>query len=98
MKFSEMPYERPDIEDVKDQLVKLTARLKAAEDYAAAKTVFLEKEKLAKHVETLATLAHIRHSIDTRDKFYDEEIKFWNGAMPQLEEYLQTWSCSRRMI
>ena len=52
----------------------------------------MEKEQLEKHVETLATLAHIRHSIDTRDAFYDAEAKFWNEAQPELQEYVQAWT------
>ena len=91
MKFSEMPYERPSLEAVKSQLSGLTARLKAAESYPEAKAVFLEKEEAGRHVETLATLAQVRNTIDTRDQFYDGEVNFWNAAMPELEEYEQAW-------
>ena len=92
MKFSEMTYTRPDTGEIKKQLSDLTERLKSAADYEAAKSVFLEMETLTKHIETQGTLAHIRHDIDTRDAFYDEERKFWSAAMPELEEYLQTWN------
>ena len=92
MKFSEMPYERPDLGALKTRYSDLTRRLAAAGSYQEARTVFLEKEELEKHVETLATLAHIRHSIDTRDTFYDAEAKFWNGAQPELQEYTQAWT------
>ena len=92
MKFSEMPYERPDLDAVKKQYSALTERLKAAGSYEEARAVFLEKEELDKHVQTLATLSHIRHSIDTRDAFYDAEAKFWNAAEPELQEYTQAWT------
>ena len=92
MKFSEMPYERPDLGALKTRYSDLTRRLAAAGSYQEARTVFLEKEELEKHVDTLATLAHIRHSIDTRDTFYDAEAKFWNGAQPELQEYTQAWT------
>ena len=91
MKFSEMPYERPDLEAVKAQLSDFTARLKGAESYDGARAVFLEKEEAGKHVETMATLAQIRNTIDTRDQFYDGEMNFWNAALPELEEYEQAW-------
>ena len=48
--------------------------------------MFLAEEKLNKHISTLANLAHIRHTIDTRDAFYDGEMKFWNKVDPELEE------------
>ncbi len=92
MKFSEMPYERPDLDAVKKQYSALTERLKAAGSYEEARAVFLEKEELDKHVQTLATLSHVRHSIDTRDAFYDAEAKFWNAAEPELQEYTQAWT------
>ena len=66
--------------------------LKAAGSYEEARAVFLEKEELDKHVQTLATLSHVRHSIDTRDAFYDAEAKFWNAAEPELQEYTQAWT------
>ena len=40
MKFSEMPYERPDLDAVKKQYSALTERLKAAGSYEEARTVF----------------------------------------------------------
>jgi len=72
LKFREMPYERPDGEALKTSMRTLTEKLRAAGSYDAAKAVFLEKETLSKHIQTLATLAQVRHTIDTRDKFYDE--------------------------
>lgn len=92
VKFSEMVYERPDLQSLKDRLDALTGRLRAAKDYAEAKRIFLENEELGKHIETQTTLASIRHDIDTRDEFYDAEVNFWNSAMPELEEYTQAWT------
>ena len=92
MKFHEMPYRRPDLDGIKAQLSELTQRLRGAASYDEAKAVFLEKEQAVKHLRTMTTLAHIRHSIDTRDEFYDGEMKFWNGAMPELQAYTQAWT------
>ena len=78
MKFSEMPYTRPDPEAVKAELQQLTERLRNADSYETARAVFLEKEEKGKAVETMGSLAYIRHSIDTRDEFYDGEIEFWD--------------------
>jgi M3 family oligoendopeptidase len=92
MKFFEMPYERPNLDEYKAQLTLLTNQLKEAPDYAAAKAVFLNVETLNSHLETQATLASIRQSIDTRDAFYDAEMTFWNQSGPELQEYSQAWS------
>lgn len=92
MKFSQMPYERPDLDAVKKELTALTKRLEDAATYEEAKAVFLDQQTATKHIGTSETLVSIRHSINTKDEFYDEEMKFWNAAMPELQEYSQLWS------
>ena len=94
MKFSEMPYARPDLNELKQQLQSLTDRLKAAPDYAAAREAFLAQQKLSMHIDTLATLSSVRNSIDTRDKFYDAEEEFWNEAGPELRAYDDAWTAA----
>ena len=91
MKFSQMPYERPDAEQLKTQIAALTEKLRSSADFAAADAVYLEAETLKKHYLTVSTIAQVRHSIDTRDPFYEDEVKFWNTAEPELEEYFQAW-------
>ena len=84
MKFSEMSYTRPDLDELKNRMKSLTALLRAAENYQQAREAFLEKDRLSRHVETLTVLVSVRHSIDTRDEFYSAEQDFWNAAMPEL--------------
>ena len=92
IRFSEIPYERPDIEEAKAEIQKLTEGLKAAASYEEAKELFISKDALERHIDSVSTLARIRHSIDTRDRFYDDEVLFWNRAFPELQEYLQHWT------
>lgn len=94
MKFSQMPYSRPDLEQVKNDFKSLNERLANAKSYAEAKAVFLECEGFKKKLYTLSTLASVRNTIDTRDKFYDEEMNFWNGAEPEIQEYEQAWTAT----
>lgn len=92
MKFSEMPYKRPELDDMIATTKKLTEALKAATTYEEARAVFIEMDQEERHVMTQSTIASIRHSIDTRVEFYKEEYKYWNQAMPQLQEYMQQWT------
>ncbi len=91
MKFSEMPYKRPDPQAVIADIKALTERLKNAGSYEEAKKVFLEYEEKGKIVDTTASLAYIRQSIDTRDEFYTAEKEFWDEFGPEAEEYEQEW-------
>ena len=92
MKFSEMIYTRPDPEAVKATLAGLTERLKAARNYQEAREIFLSQQAESRHIHTAATLASIRHSIDTRDEYYDGEEKFWNSFFPELQAVQQEWT------
>lgn len=92
MKFSQMKYERPDLEAVKAELTKLTEELRSAENYDGARKAFVEFDAVKRKVGTQGTLASVRHSIDTRDEFYEAEKKFWNAASPELDEYFQNWT------
>lgn len=92
MKFSEMIYERPDIEELKRQGKELVVRLEQAENFESAKEVFLENEAFSKRIETQATLASVRHSINTEDAFYDGEKQFWDTVMPVLTQLTQEWT------
>jgi M3 family oligoendopeptidase len=44
----------------------------------------------------MAELATIRHSIDTRDEFYEAENKYYNKLGPELQEYAQ--QCNLAML
>ena len=92
MNFSEMLYTRPSLDEMKNTMKSLTEELQAAENYDAAKAVFLKEQKAERHVMTLSTIVSIRHSIDTKDPYYEEEQNFWNAAFPELQEYTQAWT------
>ncbi len=92
VKFSEMKYERPDLEKVKADFEKVTEQLKNAASYEEAKAAFVAEDDLFTSVHTVETIASIRHDIDTRDAYYDEESKFWNRVSPQLQEYEQNFT------
>lgn len=92
MKFSQMPYERPDTDALKTRITSLTEQLRAAADFVEADRIFLEADALKRHVATAETIAEVRHSIDTRDEFYKAEVEFWNVVGPELAEYYQNWT------
>lgn len=92
MKFSELPYTRPDKDEVICKIKSFTQKLNASADFESAQNTFLEKDRYSRHISTLACLAYIRHSIDTRDAYYDAEEKYWNEAGPEIQEYEQKWT------
>ncbi len=87
-----MPYLRPDKQEMINAVRSFTGELSQAADFEQADDVFLRKDRYYRHIDTLINIASIRHTIDTRDDFYDEEEKFWNSVLPELQEYFQQWT------
>ena len=94
MKFKDMPYERPDLEQTKAAYAQLAARLSSARTLEEADAAFVEKDQLDRHVQTAAELVYIRHTIDTRDEFYDAESAFWDNAQPELSQASDAFSAA----
>lgn len=89
MKFSEMPYIRPDLNQLKALAQQTVDRMDNAGSAEQLADLYYAFEKAESTVETMSTLAYIRHSIDTRDEFYTREQDWMDQAMPQFEELRQ---------
>ena len=92
MKFSEMKYTRPDAEAVKTRMTELAQRLSQAKSYEEARAAFLDMDNEKRHFMTAGELFTIRHMIDTRDKFYDEESTHFNNIGPEIQEPMQLFN------
>ena len=92
IKFPDMPYKRPDLEEMKAACADHIRRLREAKTYEEAREIFLSYEREDMRVGAQSVLAMIRHDIDTRDEFYDGEVSFWDAAEPELSEYGQEWN------
>ena len=91
MKFKDMQYERISVEKIEEEVKALIQELKDAKSFSEADAVMLKTEKLQGHIDTMSTLTQIRHSINTEDKFYEEEENYWNNASPRIQEFKQEW-------
>lgn len=89
MKFSEMPYARPDLEALRALAAETVTKLDGAETAREQLDAYAVWEKAVNTVETMSTLAYVRHTIDTRDEFYDQEQTWMDEVAPQLQEMMQ---------
>lgn len=94
MKFSNYTYTRPDYEAYKIDFSKTLQALSDATSIETAKEAVSHLNELRSEIETAYNLALIRNSIDTNDKFYEEEDNFWNEYQPHFQgldfEFYQT--------
>ena len=73
MKFSEMPYTRPNLEEIRKNSEAILQRLASAACAQEQVDAYMDFEALQKELRTDLSLAYIRHTVDTRDEFYDKE-------------------------
>ena len=89
MKFSEYKYERPDLEllkkEVEDLLETLSGEITLDQEIEIINEVF----NLQDEVDTMAELVGIRHSINTKDEFYEKEQDFFDENGPVIQQFNQ---------
>ena len=89
MKFTEMPYRRPDMEQILAQFDRIANKLSGAKNASEQISAYEEADALKKHFMTAASLASVRHTIDTRDEFYTAENGFMDEKAPIVQEKIQ---------
>ena len=82
MKFNEYKYERPDMNIIEAQFNGLLQRFNKADSAGQQNEVMAEIIKLRNTFDTMETLVSIRHSVDTTDKFYEEEQEYFDENQP----------------
>ena len=90
--FSDIQYVRPDFTKIPAFYDALNERLQAASSFEEVKQCILDEEQFSSHIGTMATVAQIRHTIDTSDKFYEEEDEYISQAYPEVMPYMQAFS------
>ena len=89
MKFSEMPYTRPDLDALRTEYQEAVRRIREAGSAQEVIDAYAEIDNISKSVQTNISLAYVRHTIDTADEFYDKENDFADEASPQIQEMAQ---------
>mgnify|MGYP003293600433 CR=1 FL=1 len=90
MKFSEMKYVRPDMEVLRQAAAKAVDAIANAANADEAAEAYLSWDKAGGSYATMNSLCYIRHTINTEDKFYDEENEFFDNAGPDFTELNQS--------
>ncbi len=83
--FKEYQYQRPDMESIKNEFQRLLTQFDQADSSGVQANIISEINGLRNHFETMSTLVHIRHSIDTTDDYYSAENDYMDEVGPIYE-------------
>lgn len=86
MKFSEYEYQRPDFSTYQAEARATIQKLKQAEDKHEAVAAVNIMKKMIAEVDKQGQIAYIRHSINTKDPFYEAENDYWDEHIPLYGE------------
>lgn len=82
MKFSDIKYQRPPVVELIAELDNLKTRLENAPNAHEAASTFWQCESVSVVYLTAQAVAYVRHTINTKDNFYNDENDFYDEQNP----------------
>lgn len=82
MKFTQIAYERVNMEQVEQQFDQLLQAFTQASSFEEQDRVMGQLISLRQEVESAREVAQIRHTINTEDTFYKDEQDYWDEVGP----------------
>ena len=84
MKFSEMKYERPDLDKVLAQCEEYAKKMAAAQSGEELVQLYREENAMMAHYHTSSCLASIHYTQDTRDEYWSGEQEWFDATGPAV--------------
>ena len=84
MKFSEMKYERPNLDKVLAQCEEYAKKMAAAQSGEELVQLYREENAMMAHYHTASCLASIHYTQDTRDEYWSGEQEWFDATGPAV--------------
>ena len=91
LKFSDLPYERPNLEKLKSAHLDLIERFTAAKTGKEQNEIISEWNELRTVLATNSSIAHVRFTLNVKDDWALEERKFLDENGPTISEWSQNF-------
>lgn len=91
LKFSDLPYERPNLEKLKSAHLDLIERFTAAKTGKEQNEIIAEWNELRTVLATNSSIAHVRFTLNVKDDWALEERKFLDENGPTISEWSQNF-------
>ena len=92
MKFSEMPYKRVDMDEVKDFFEKLIEDSKNAKSGEEQFELHKKYYEYIGDIRTTIIIGVFRHNVDTTEEFYAKENDYIDSIYPKISQYTNEYS------
>ncbi len=85
MNFNEFKYKRPDIKSIEKRFNSICDSIEKAKNELEIFNLIEDINKLKSEFGSAYNICHIRHTINTKDKFYESENNFFLKTFPHFE-------------
>jgi M3 family oligoendopeptidase len=85
MTFQEYQYKRPNLKRLSELFKKHIQTFETAADFEQVEQALTKINRIRRDFSSMASIGQIRHTIDTRDDFYDSENQFYDENAPVFE-------------
>ncbi len=86
--FDTIKYERPDFNQLEIQARELTERIRSAKNYGDVRICIDQFDQMRAEPFTMMEVCMIRNTLDTTDKFYEDELAFLQNRIPEAQPTL----------
>ena len=91
-RFDTIEYKRPDFDALEKLYNGYTAKVRSAVSYSEGHDAIYAADEAMKEPETMFSVAHIRNTLNTTDKFYEDEMAFLHERFPVAQISLNEFS------
>jgi len=92
MKFPEMPYTRPQFEEVNAKLTQILEKFKNAKTAEECFAAYKESDEYNQYLHSMFAIARIRNTLDTNNPEYDAEKTYMDEVLPKLQPVSQAFT------
>ncbi len=86
MNFNDFEYKRPVLDEMSSTFKSLIEQFSTAISAEQANALFEQIATLRSDFTSMYSIAHIRHTINTKDEFYEKEQAFFDTSMPGYQD------------
>lgn len=83
-KFSELAYVRPDFDKISELADEISEKIKKASTYNELKSHMKNFSETVMELETMCTIAQVRHTLNTVDAYYEQENQYLRNKIPEI--------------
>ena len=91
IRFSEIQYQRPDVEALKAEISEATRKVTEAKSFEEVRDAYFALQEKEDVAETAFVICSIRNTIDTTDAFYDGEMRWLQEELAKTIPQLNAW-------